>query len=323
MPRPSPAGPSQHPTDERPPPSPESQRLLDRYLRERGARGLSQYTIRNYLNDLGDFLSALAAWGLEAKEASRLDLRRYLAELIERATAPASVTRKLSTIRSFYRWLRTAGVMENDPFFGVRGPKPPRRLPGVISEVDVMGLVQAADGDSPAELRDRALLELLYASGLRVSEISSTDVSQVDLRERTVRVRGKGKKERITVFGAPAAAALRRYLRSGRSKLASGKQPALFLNRAGGRLSVRSVQTIVRKYALKAGLPESAHPHLLRHTFATHLLDGGADLRVVQELLGHESPNTTQIYLGVTEAKKRSEMEKALVDVGERETRRG
>jgi site-specific recombinase XerD len=137
-----------------------------------------------------------------------------------------------------------------------------------------------------------------------------------------VRVRGKGNKERVGIFGEPAAAALRGYLRAGRPELVSGKQEALFLNRFGGRLTVRSVQSIVRKYATKAGLPSAVHPHLLRHSFATHLLDGGADLRIVQELLGHESPNTTQIYTHVSEARKRSVMEEAFEALGRIEAER-
>jgi site-specific recombinase XerD len=171
-------------------------------------------------------------------------------------------------------------------------------------------------------LRDRALLELLYAAGLRVSEAVSLDVPELDLRDRTVRVRGKGKKERIGVFGDPAEKALRRYLRDGRPRIAAAKESAVFLNRSGGRLSARSVQSIVRKYATKAGLPREVHPHLLRHSFATHLLDGGADLRVVQELLGHESPNTTQIYTHVTEARKRQVMEEAFEELGRIEAER-
>jgi site-specific recombinase XerD len=147
-------------------------------------------------------------------------------------------------------------------------------------------------------------------------------VSELDVRDQSVRVRGKGKKERIGVFGEPAADALHRYLKDGRPELESHKEEALFLNRFGGRLTVRSVQTIVRKYATKAGLPTAVHPHLLRHSFATHLLDGGADLRVVQELLGHESPNTTQIYTHVSEVRKREVMEQAMEALGRIEAER-
>jgi site-specific recombinase XerD len=247
---------------------------------------------------------------------SRGDLRRYLAVLLGNGVADGSVRRKVSTIRSFYKWLRADGHLENDPFFGVTGPKAGRRLPDILTSQDIARMVASADGKEPADLRDRALMELLYAAGLRVSEVASLNVSELDVRDQSVRVRGKGKKERIGVFGEPAADALHRYLKEGRPELEAHKEEALFLNRFGGRLTVRSVQTIVRKYATKAGLPTAVHPHLLRHSFATHLLDGGADLRVVQELLGHESPNTTQIYTHVSEVRKREVMEQAMEALG-------
>jgi site-specific recombinase XerD len=298
-------------------------RLLERYLREHGgARNLSAYTLRNYRSDLEHFLFALAGWDVDPMQAQRTDLRRYLAVLLGEGVANASVRRKVSTIRSFYKWLRQEGQLENDPFFGVTGPKAARRLPDILTSEDIDRMTAAADGREPADLRDRALLELLYAAGLRVSEVASLDVSELDVRDRSVRVHGKGKKERIGVFGEPAATALNRYLHDGRPELVAGKETALFLNRFGGRLTTRSVQTLVRKYATKAGLPLAVHPHLLRHSFATHLLDGGADLRVVQELLGHESPNTTQIYTHVSEAKKRETMESAFEELGRIEAAR-
>ena len=303
--------------------NPDTDRLLESYLEERGrARNLSSYTLRNYRSDLEHFLYALTGWDVELTQAQRTDLRRYLAVLLGDGVANASVRRKVSTIRSFYKWLRQEGKLLNDPFFGVTGPKAARRLPDILTSEDIDRMTAAVDGREPADLRDRALLELLYAAGLRVSEVASLDVTELDVRDRSVRVQGKGKKERIGVFGEPAAAALNRYLHDGRPGLASGKETALFLNRFGGRLTVRSVQTIVRKYATKAGLPAAVHPHLLRHSFATHLLDGGADLRVVQELLGHESPNTTQIYTHVSEAKKRETMEEAFEALGRIEAER-
>jgi len=297
--------------------------LVERFLSERQGRNLSSLTLRNYRSDLAGFLSDLEARKVDPLAAGRSDLRRYLSRLLGDGIAPASVSRKVSTIRSFYRFLRVVGVLETDPFFGVRGPQRPKRLPGFLTAEDVTRLIQAADDPSSRGLRDRAVLELLYGAGLRVSEISGIDIDDVDLRDREVRVRGKGSKERISVFGAPAQAALRTYLENGRPALVAGAEKALLLNRSGGRLTARSIQTIVRACALKAGLPQEAHPHLLRHTFATHLLDGGADLRVVQELLGHSSPNTTQIYTHVTEERKRRSMEAALAKVGEIESKRG
>jgi integrase/recombinase XerC len=297
--------------------------LLERFLEERGrARNLSQYTLRNYRTDLEGFLFALAGWEIDLLQVERRDLRRYLSALLGQGVVEASIRRKVSTIRSFYKWLRAQEMLSTDPFYGVTGPKPGRRLPHVLDSSDIYRLVSSVDGVEPPDQRDRALLELLYAAGLRVSEVASLDLSEIDVRDRTVRVHGKGKKERVCVFGEPAARALQRYLRDGRTKLAAGKQAALFLNRFGGRLTARSVQSIVRKRATAAGVPVAVHPHLLRHSFATHLLDGGADLRVVQELLGHESPNTTQVYTHVSEAKKRSGMEAALEELGRIEAER-
>jgi site-specific recombinase XerD len=297
--------------------------LLDRFLEERGrARNLSKYTLRNYRTDLEGFLYALEGWEIDLLQVERRDLRRYLAALLGQGVVEASIRRKVSTIRSFYKWLRAQEMLNTDPFYGVTGPKPGRRLPHVLDSSDIYRLVSSVDGMEPPDQRDRALLELLYAAGLRVSEVASLDVSEIDVRDQTVKVRGKGKKERVCVFGEPAAMAIQRYLRDGRTKLAAEMQPALFLNRFGGRLTARSVQSIVRKHATAAGLPVVVHPHLLRHSFATHLLDGGADLRVVQELLGHESPNTTQVYTHVSEAKKRSVMEAALEELGRIEAER-
>jgi site-specific recombinase XerD len=298
---------------------------MERYLLQRGAtRNLSEFTLRNYRTDLGDFLAVLGSWEVDPVKAGRSDLRRFLALQQGKGIAIASIRRKVSTIRGFYKWLRSEGVLDNDPFYGVQGPKAAKRLPHVLNATDIERMIHAAAQDlEPAGLRDRALIELLYAAGLRVSEVSGLDVQDVDLRQATVRVRGKGNKERVGVFGEPATEALDRYIRTARPELASGKDEALFLNRFGSRLTVRSVQTLVRKYALMAGLPEEVHPHLLRHSFATHMLDGGADLRVVQELLGHESPNTTQIYTHVTEKKKREAIESAFEELGRIEFERG
>jgi site-specific recombinase XerD len=299
--------------------------LMERYLLQRGAtRNLSEFTVRNYRTDLSDFLVAFGGWDVDPVKAGRSDLRRYLALQQGKGVAIASIRRKVSTVRGFYKWLRAEGVLDNDPFYGVQGPKAAKRLPHVLQASDIDRMIHAAAQDSePAGLRDRALLELLYAAGLRVSEVTGLDLHDIDLRQATVRVRGKGNKERIGVFGDPAVQALERYIRTARTELASGKDEALFLNRFGGRLTVRSIQTLVRKYALMAGLPVEVHPHLLRHSFATHMLDGGADLRVVQELLGHESPNTTQIYTHVTEKKKREAIESAFEELGRIEFERG
>jgi tyrosine recombinase XerC len=286
---------------------PATEELVNKFLTERQGRNLSVLTIRNYRTDLGAFLDALAAGKTPALGASRSDLRRYLASLVSQGIATASIRRRLSTIRSFYRYLRTSGVLQTDPFFGVRGPQPAKRLPEFLAPEEMLKLLQAADESGPAGLRDRALLELLYGAGLRVSEVVALDLGDIDLSHREVRVTGKGNKERISVFGAPAGRALESYLRTGRPALAADQSRALFLNRFGGRLTARSVQSTVRAMAIKSGLPREAHPHLLRHSFATHLLGGGADLRVIQEMLGHADIATTQIYTHVDKTRLKQE----------------
>jgi tyrosine recombinase XerC len=281
--------------------------LLDNYLQRLEAeRNLSPLTLRNYRTDLELFFRWLESEGGDPLAVDRRTFRRYLASVDAAGTARASVARKVSTIHTFYRRLVRDGQLGADPLHGVRPPRQERRLPKVLEDPAMADLIDAPAGDGPAALRDRAILELLYAAGVRVSELSGLDVADVDLDEATVRVTGKGNKQRVVPFGEPAARAIRVYLRDGRRKLASGRaQPALFLNRDGGRLSVRAIQIMVRRCGAAAGIDAQTHPHLLRHTFATHMLDGGADLRVVQELLGHSKATTTQIYTHVTEARQR------------------
>lgn len=293
--------------------------LLEAYERFLVAeRNLSPYTLRNYRTDLADFVR----FTTEAEKADplavdRRSFRRYLADLIARGVAQASVSRKVSTIKGFFRFLAREGKLPANPLALVTPPKREKRLPHVLRREDLVALIESADETTPAGLRNRAILELMYAAGIRLSEAAGLDIEHLDLAEHTVRVRGKGNRERIVLIGQPAAKALARYVTEGRPALASGPEPALFLNRDGGRLSGRSIQKIVRGHALKAGLDERVHPHLLRHSFATHLLDGGAELRVVQELLGHSTPVTTQIYTHVTEERQRETMEEARKALGE------
>jgi len=291
--------------------------LLQAYLRFlRAERNLSPYTLRNYENDLRSFFCYAQEAGRDIRDVDRYLLRGYLAVLRERRLAPGSIVRRVSSIRSFYRFLVLQGRIEHDPLAGVRAPKKGRRLPSFLSPKQVLAILGSVEGDSPKALRDRAILELLYAAGLRLSELVALDASDVDIGERQARVLGKGNKERIAVMGRAAADALRRYLRDGRPALVRRPQErALFLNNQGGRLSARAVQIMVRRCALKAGLDERVFPHLLRHTFATHMLDGGADLRVVQELLGHASVGSTQIYTHVSEAEKRRVYDAAFYNV--------
>jgi site-specific recombinase XerD len=334
-----------------PAPPPAADDLLARYLAVlEGERNLSRFTLRNYATDLRHYFAWLDEHAIDPLAVTRQRFRAYIASMQEAGTAQGSVTRRVSTARSFYRWLRLAGVMSDDPLAAVRGPKQAKRLPHVMTLEDVTNLIAAADGDRPADLRDRALLEAMYASGLRVSEAAGLNVSDVDLEQMAMLVRGKGNKERVVVMGEPARAAIDRYLKHGRSTLLAAKPsrrlatsslqppassptpktattrrpptPALFVNRSGTRLSQRRIQLIVRKYALAAGIDARVYPHLLRHTFATHLLDGGAELRVVQELLGHANPNTTQIYLHVTEERQRKVVEGSLDELAEVEMAR-
>lgn len=287
--------------------------LLESYLRAlRAERNLSPYTLRNYATDLRAFIDFMEEEGSDPLEADRHTLRRHLAQLMEAHVASGSLTRKVSTVRGFYRYLELAGHLEVSPFQGVRGPRRPRRLPSFLNNEDVSALVSAPESSTSLGLRDRALMELLYAAGVRVSELVGLDTTDVNLGDGLLRVRGKGRKERMVLIGRPARRALKAYLREGRPRLAAGAEAALFLNRDGGRLSPRGVQGLVRKYALAAGLDQRIFPHLLRHTFATHMLEGGADLRVLQELLGHSNINSTQIYTHVTEQAKRRTIEASL-----------
>ena len=288
--------------------------LLEAYVRYLVAeKNLSALTIRNYRTDLSHFFAWLAENEDGAPlEADRFAMRRYLAALKDGGMVMASLARKVSTIRSFYKFLVREGKIESSPLTGLVSPKRERKLPVVLSRDDLGAIIESADERTPQGLRNRAILELMYASGVRISEVVALDVRHLDLEELTVLVRGKGNKERVVLVGGPAHRALRRYLARGRPKLATGAQTALFVNRDGKRLSARSIQKMVRAHALKAGLDERVWPHLLRHSFATHLLDGGAELRVVQELLGHASAQTTQIYTHVTEERQRETLRQAM-----------
>lgn len=286
--------------------------LVEAYIRYLIAeKNLSPYTLRNYRSDLGDFFAQLEERSVDPLAADRHLMRQYLMGLRERGVASASVTRKVSTIRSFYKFLVREEVLDSSPITGVVAPKREKRLPIVLRKDDLCAIIEAAREDTPQGIRNRAILELMYAAGVRLSEVVGLDVRHLDLDERLVLVLGKGNKERIVLYGDPADSALRRYLADGRPKLAAADEQALFVNRHGTRLSGRSIQQIVRKHALKAGLDQRIYPHLLRHSFATHLLDGGAELRVVQELLGHASASTTQIYTHVTEERQREAMQQA------------
>ncbi|TXK19878.1 site-specific tyrosine recombinase XerD [Homoserinibacter sp. GY 40078] len=290
-------------------PDGELTRQLDRYLRHLAIeRGLSANTVAAYRRDLGAFLAALADRGVA--DAAALDAetaRAYVVGLRERETplSAASTARVISSIRGFTRFLVEEGVIVRDPAEQLAPPKLPKRLPKALSIDQVQALLEATDGDDPVRLRDKALLELLYATGARVSEAVALDVDDLvgaDGTAELIRVVGKGDKQRIVPVGSFARAAVEAYLVRSRPLLATGgsSTPALFLGARGARLSRQNAWLVIRAAADRAQLGVDVSPHSLRHSFATHLLQGGADVRVVQELLGHASVATTQLYTHVT-----------------------
>jgi len=233
-------------------------------------------------------------------------LRNYLAELDAAGYVKASIARRVAELRSFGDFLVREGVLERNPFRMVSAPRIPKRLPRYLTVAEVEALLAVPDTSTPLGLRDRAIIDVLYAAGLRVSELVGLDVVDVDLVQAQVRVMGKGGKERIGLLGRPAVRAVRVYLEAGRPALLSQRPTnALWLNHRGGRLTARGVALVLSKAGKQAGIRISVSPHVLRHSFATHLLDGGADLRVVQELLGHANLATTQIYTHVSQSRAR------------------
>ncbi|MGH8894719.1 MAG: site-specific tyrosine recombinase XerD [Actinomycetes bacterium] len=272
-------------------------------------RGLAANTLASYRRDLGRYLGHLDRAGVTSPgDVSEGDVSAFLVLLREGdeehpPLAASSAARAVVAVRGLHRFLVREGVASTDPARGVRPPAPPKRLPKAISVQDVEALIEAAAVDqTPRALRDRALLELLYGCGARISEAVGLDVDELDADQGTVRLLGKGSKERVVPVGSFAREAVSAYLVRGRPTLAAAGRgsPALFLNARGGRLSRQSAWTVLRAAAGRAGITREISPHTLRHSFATHLLDGGADVRVVQELLGHASVTTTQIYTLVT-----------------------
>ncbi len=272
--------------------APELRRFAAHLATER--RG-SEHTSRAYLSDLAQYAAYLAGSGVPLVPSSPAAVRGFLSRASARC-GPVSLGRKLSALRTFHRFLVREGLSPTNPARGVASPRRPKKLPEVLPEDEVAALVEAPRAPVPLELRDRAFLELLYASGLRVSELASLDLDDLDLEEGLVRVLGKRRKERVVPVGSLARAALRRWIAEGRPALARGAGRALFLNHRGGRLSTRSVARRIDRAVLASGLARRVHPHVLRHCFATHLLGNGADLRAIQELLGHASLSTTQRY---------------------------
>ena len=260
-------------------------------------------TVEAYRRDLAH---AVAALRRPLDSASTEDLERYLAEQRAAGLSGATIARRLSALRAFFRHQLLLGLRPDNPAAALDPPRRIRRLPRTLSPAEAERLVEAAAGTEPRALRDRALVELLYGAGLRVSEAVGLDRASVDLERRLVRCTGKGSKERIVPIGRHGVEALRRYLSRGRPYLDRRHRPELFLNAQGGPLTRAGAFLILRRLAGKAGLDERrVHPHLLRHSFATHLLEGGADLRSVQEMLGHADLATTELYTHVTDARRR------------------
>jgi len=267
------------------------------------ATRLAPRTLDAYRRDLNDF----TAWlGGAPGAATKDELDGYVAKLRADGLAATTVARRVAALRSFFRHQMLLGARADNPAAELELPRRRRALPKTLSPGEVERLIDAAAGTTPRSLRDRALVELLYGAGLRVSEAVGLERGAVDLENRLVRALGKGSKERIVPIGREAADALRRYLAHGRPFLDKRRRPELFLNAQGGALTRAGAFLILRRLAAKAGLePERVHPHLLRHSFATHLLEGGADLRSVQEMLGHADLATTELYTHVSDRRRR------------------
>jgi len=283
-------------------------REVESFLEDlRRRRGVSLHTTKSYRTDLRELyrfvadLSRLEEGDVRPSQIDTLTLRAFLARLHRRRLARSSIARKLAAIRSFMRYLVREGTLETSPARALQTPRVPRRMPERLSEEEVEALLSAPEGAGALVARDRAIVELLYAAGLRVGELTALDRESADLESRLVRVLGKGRKERIVPFGEVAASALEGYLRERPALALKGAGiHALFLNARGGRLTSRSVHRIVLRYVKAAALRSGLSPHSLRHAFATHLLERGADLRAIQELLGHSSLSTTQKYTSLS-----------------------
>lgn len=294
---------------------PQSLEGFERHLSSE--RGYSSHTVRAYLSDLAGLRQFAEARGAAAPDqVSLVLLRAWLAEQSTAGTARASLARRAAAVRSFFRWAQREGSIPVDPSVRLVGPRRHHALPGTLRQHQVDALLDvaavAADDDDPLHVRNRAMLELLYATGVRVGELARLDVDDVLFDDRLLRVLGKGEKERMVPFGIPARDAVREWARRGRPLLAiPSSGPALFLGRRGRRVDVRQVRDVV--HALLAHVPEAPDtgPHGLRHSTATHLLEGGADLRSVQEFLGHASLSTTQIYTHVSIERLRASFEQA------------
>ncbi len=295
------------------------QALAD-YLRHLAVeKNASAHTIKSYREDIGqaiEFFRTRLGENPRPEQASTRILRAYLAWLHEQGYARTTIARRLAAVRSWYRFLCRQGLLSTNPAAGLKGPKQDKKLPHFLSEADLDRLLTAPPADAPLGIRDRAILETLYSAGMRVSELVGLNLD--DLDDGLATVRGKGKRERLVILGDAARASLQNWLGvrcsmqpQARTRVREAAAAAVFLNRRGGRLTTRSVARLLEKYLKQAGLDPRTSPHTLRHSFATHLLDRGADIRSVQELLGHRSLTTTQVYTHVTTGRLQDSYQKA------------
>lgn len=282
------------------------------FARELRTRGSSPNTLRAYERDLRELAEWATARGSEPGALRYRDLRGFAAHLSERRLSRASVARKLAAVRSFHDYLTRSGAASHNPAELLPTPKRERRLPRALARDQVAQLLDRIPARTPLEMRDRAMFELAYSCGLRAEELVSLNEDALDFESETVRVTGKGRKTRIVPMGEPAQRALGRYLERGRPALRSARnEPALFLSRSGRRLSTSDVRRRLGRWVRETGAGGRVAPHALRHSFATHLLEGGADLRAIQELLGHSSVATTQVYTRVEPSRLRSEYQRS------------
>lgn len=290
---------------------------IDRFLEHlKLERNASPHTVKAYAEDLFAFRDLLIRQQKSIPPVEAITsrtVRHFVAALHEEGFKPSSIARRLSSLRSFFRYVCRQGGLESNPTEGVRGPKAGRKLPHFLTDANITKLLEAPAPDTTPGLRDRAILETFYSGGLRVGEVVSLDIDSIDLDQQIVRVRGKGKRERLAPIGGYAVRAIARWLavRKPAERKTGGFDRALFLNKFGRRLTTRSVGRMLEKYLALAGMDPKTSPHTLRHTFATHLLNRGADIRAVQELLGHASITTTQIYTHITTDRLRAEYDRA------------